>query len=82
MKSKLYKVLHPVAGKPMVKHVVEQVELAGTDRVVTIVGFSTEKVKEYLGNRSECALQEEQLGTGHAVLQAASLFKRFKKVSL
>lgn len=82
MKSKLYKVLHPVAGKPMVEHVVEQVELAGTDRVVTIVGFGAEKVKEYLGNRSEYALQEEQLGTGHAVLQAASLLKDQEGVTL
>ncbi|MFS7206188.1 bifunctional UDP-N-acetylglucosamine diphosphorylase/glucosamine-1-phosphate N-acetyltransferase GlmU [Carnobacterium divergens] len=82
MKSKLYKVLHSVAGKPMVEHVVEQVELAGTDRVVTIVGFGAEKVKEYLGNRSEYALQEEQLGTGHAVLQAASLLKDQEGVTL
>lgn len=82
MKSKLYKVLHPVAGKPMVEHVVEQVELAGTDRVVTIVGFGAEKVKDYLGDRSEYALQEEQLGTGHAVLQAASLLKDQEGVTL
>lgn len=75
MKSKLYKVLHPVAGKPMVEHVVGQVEAAGSDRIVTIVGFGAEKVKQHLGNRSEYALQEEQLGTGHAVLQAESLLK-------
>lgn len=75
MKSKLYKVLHPVAGKPMVEHVVGQVEAAGSDRIVTIVGFGAEQVKEHLGDRSEYALQAEQLGTGHAVLQAESLLK-------
>lgn len=73
MKSKLYKVLHPVAGKPMVGHVVDQVEAAGADKIVSIVGVGAEKVQEYLGERSEYALQAEQLGTGHAVLQAQSL---------
>lgn len=73
MKSKLYKVLHPVAGKPMVGHVVDQVEAAGADKIVSIVGVGAEKVQAYLGERSEYAVQEEQLGTGHAVLQAESL---------
>ncbi|MFL2100959.1 bifunctional UDP-N-acetylglucosamine diphosphorylase/glucosamine-1-phosphate N-acetyltransferase GlmU [Desemzia sp. FAM 23989] len=73
MKSKLYKVLHPVAGKPMVGHVVDQVEAAGADKIVSIVGVGAEKVQEYLGERSEYAMQAEQLGTGHAVLQAESL---------
>ena len=75
MKSKLYKVLHPVAGKPMVEHVVGQVEAAGSDRIVTIVGFGAEQVKEHLGDSSDYALQAEQLGTCHAVLQAESLLK-------
>ncbi|MDN6626342.1 MAG: bifunctional UDP-N-acetylglucosamine diphosphorylase/glucosamine-1-phosphate N-acetyltransferase GlmU [Pisciglobus halotolerans] len=75
MKSKLYKVLHPVAGKPMVGHVAEQVEKAGVDEIVTIVGVGAEKVQDYLGERSKYALQEKQLGTGHAVLQAESLLK-------
>jgi bifunctional UDP-N-acetylglucosamine pyrophosphorylase / glucosamine-1-phosphate N-acetyltransferase len=70
MKSKLYKVLHPVCGKPMVSHVVDNVRGVGADRVVTIVGFGAEKVEEEVGGRSEFVLQEEQLGTGHAVLQA------------
>lgn len=70
MKSKLYKVLHPVCGKAMVEHVVEQVEHTGVDRVVTVVGHGAEAVKEVLGDRSEYVLQAEQLGTGHAVLQA------------
>lgn len=73
MKSKLYKVLHPVAGKPMVGHVVDQVEAAGADKIVSIVGVGAEKVQEYLGDRSEYAVQAEQLGTGHAVLQAKDL---------
>ncbi|WP_035054726.1 bifunctional UDP-N-acetylglucosamine diphosphorylase/glucosamine-1-phosphate N-acetyltransferase GlmU [Carnobacterium pleistocenium] len=75
MKSKLYKVLHPVAGKPMVGHVVSQVEAVGADKIVTIVGVGAEKVKDYLGTRSEYAVQFEQLGTGHAVIQAEELLK-------
>lgn len=70
MKSKLYKVLHPVCGKPMVGHVIDTVRQASCDRVVVIVGHGAEAVRETLGDSVEYALQEEQLGTGHAVLQA------------
>ncbi|WP_100400540.1 bifunctional UDP-N-acetylglucosamine diphosphorylase/glucosamine-1-phosphate N-acetyltransferase GlmU [Bacillus sp. FJAT-44742] len=70
MRSDLYKVLHPVCGKPMVQHVVEQVRHAGLSEIVTIVGHGAEMVKDHLGDRSSYALQEEQLGTGHAVEQA------------
>jgi len=70
MKSKLYKVLHPVCGKPMVEHVVDHIQGIGAERIVTIVGHGAEKVQDQLGNRSEYALQEQQLGTAHAVLQA------------
>jgi len=75
MKSKLYKVLHPVAGKPMVGHVVEQAEKAQADQVVAIVGVGAETVQTYLGDRCDYVLQEEQLGTAHAVLQAKELLK-------
>ncbi|WP_342599634.1 bifunctional UDP-N-acetylglucosamine diphosphorylase/glucosamine-1-phosphate N-acetyltransferase GlmU [Psychrobacillus sp. FSL H8-0483] len=70
MKSSLYKVLHPVCGKPMVEHVVENMEKLGVEKIVTIVGHGAETVQSQLGNRSEYALQVEQLGTAHAVLQA------------
>ncbi|MFS1516816.1 bifunctional UDP-N-acetylglucosamine diphosphorylase/glucosamine-1-phosphate N-acetyltransferase GlmU [Bacillus sp. SCS-151] len=71
MKSKLYKVLHPVCGKPMVQHVVEEVTKIGVSQLITVVGHGAEQVKEQLGNTSDFVLQKEQLGTGHAVLQAA-----------
>lgn len=70
MKSKLYKVLHQVCGKAMVDHVLSQLEKEDVDQILTIVGHGAEKVKETLGNRTEYALQAEQLGTGHAVMQA------------
>ncbi|GEL13135.1 glmU protein [Lapidilactobacillus concavus DSM 17758] len=69
MKSKLYKVLHRVCGRAMVDHVLTQVEAAGLDQIVTIVGHGAEAVESLLGERSEYAFQEQQLGTGHAVLQ-------------
>ncbi|MDN7243814.1 bifunctional UDP-N-acetylglucosamine diphosphorylase/glucosamine-1-phosphate N-acetyltransferase GlmU [Planococcus sp. N028] len=75
MKSKLYKVLHPVCGMPMVEHVTTNVSQLGVEKIVTIVGHGAEKVQEQLGSRSEYALQEEQLGTAHAVQQAASLIE-------
>ena len=72
MKSKLYKVLHPVLGKPMVEHVVDQLDKIGVSRQIVIVGHGAEAVQETLGSRVEYAVQEEQLGTGHAVQMAES----------
>ncbi|GAF39422.1 glmU protein [Agrilactobacillus composti DSM 18527 = JCM 14202] len=70
MKSKLYKVLHPVCGKPMVDHVLTQVSQIDPAQVVTVVGHGAQKVEEVLGQRTQYVLQDKQLGTGHAVLQA------------
>ncbi|SDD66935.1 bifunctional UDP-N-acetylglucosamine pyrophosphorylase / Glucosamine-1-phosphate N-acetyltransferase [Terribacillus halophilus] len=75
MKSKLYKVLHPVMGKPMVQHVTDQLNSLQLDKLITIVGHGAEDVKAQLGDASEYALQEEQLGTGHAVLQAETFLQ-------
>jgi bifunctional UDP-N-acetylglucosamine pyrophosphorylase/glucosamine-1-phosphate N-acetyltransferase len=72
MKSKLYKVLHPVGGKPMVQHVVDEVSKLDLSKIVAIVGHGAEKVKDQLGEDIEYAVQSEQLGTAHAVMQAAS----------
>lgn len=73
MKSKLYKVLHPVCGKPMVGHVLKVVQQAQCERTVVIVGHGAEAVKAYVGDAAEYAHQEQQLGTGHAVKQAEPL---------
>ncbi|MFP7171832.1 bifunctional UDP-N-acetylglucosamine diphosphorylase/glucosamine-1-phosphate N-acetyltransferase GlmU [Terribacillus halophilus] len=75
MKSKLYKVLHPVMGKPMVQHVTDQLNSLQLDKLITIVGHGAEDVKAQLGDASDYAFQEEQLGTGHAVLQAEAFLK-------
>lgn len=73
MKSKLYKVLHQVAGKAMVDHVLTQLEANHMDNIVTVGGFGAENVEQALGERTKYAVQKQQLGTGHAVMQAADL---------
>lgn len=71
MKSKKYKVLHDVAGKSMIEHVVDNVKQSGVEQLVTIVGHGAESVKEKLGDASLYSFQEEQLGTAHAVKMAS-----------
>ena len=74
MKSKLHKVLHEVCGKSMVEHVLSQLQAAGINKIVTVVGFGADDVKHTLGDQVSYALQKQQLGTGHAVMQTESLF--------
>ena len=75
MKSDLPKVLHPLCGKPMLWHVFEALKDVATEKPVVIVGHGAEEVKRYLGDSAECVLQEPQLGTGHAAMQAESLLR-------
>lgn len=71
MKSKLPKVLHKVQGKTMVEHVIDTAEGCGAEDICVVVGHGAEQVKEALKDRKvSFALQEKQLGTGHAVMQA------------
>lgn len=73
MKSKLPKVLHKVAGKAMLQHVIDAAKSAGSTREVVIIGNGAELVKEKISD-VEFVLQAEQLGTGHAVLCAKENF--------
>ncbi len=75
MKSKLYKVLHPVCGKPMVQHVLDTLTAMRVEDVVVVVGHGADAVRQTVGDRVRYALQAEQLGTGHAVLQAVPFLK-------
>lgn len=71
MKSPLPKVLHPVAGRPMLQHVVETALQLQPRAIHVVVGHGAEQVQEALGKFDlNWVIQEEQLGTGHAVLQA------------
>lgn len=82
MKSKLYKVLHKVCGKPMVKHIVDMLHKVQVDRTVVVVGHGASMVRDVLGDQVEYAIQEQQLGTGHAVLQTADLLETLEGVTL
>jgi bifunctional UDP-N-acetylglucosamine pyrophosphorylase/glucosamine-1-phosphate N-acetyltransferase len=74
MKSATPKVLHSIAGRPMIHYPVRAALEAGADRVVVVVGHGRERVEPYLrdtfGDRVELVVQDEQRGTGHAVLVA------------
>jgi bifunctional UDP-N-acetylglucosamine pyrophosphorylase / glucosamine-1-phosphate N-acetyltransferase len=82
MKSKLYKVLHPVCGKPMVEHVVDQITTLNIEKTVTIIGHGAELVKSHLEGKSDFALQEEQLGTAHAVMQSEDVLGNLEGTTL
>jgi bifunctional UDP-N-acetylglucosamine pyrophosphorylase/glucosamine-1-phosphate N-acetyltransferase len=75
MKSNLPKVLHSVAGKPMIWHALNAIQESTTEKAVVVVGHGAEAVTKYLGDSAQTVLQEPQLGTGHAVMQAESLLK-------
>lgn len=73
MKSDLPKVLHPLAGKPMLWHTLQSLSQATTEKPVVVVGHCAEQVKEFVDESAVCVLQEPQLGTGHATAQAKPL---------
>jgi len=75
MKSDLPKVLHPLCGKPMLWHVLEALKEVTTETPLVVVGHGAEAVTKYLGESAQTVLQEPQLGTGHAAMQAESLLK-------
>ena len=78
MKSDLPKVLHPLNGRPMIHYVIDVAEAVGSERIILIVGHKKELVEEICRGRNvEFAVQSQQLGTGHAVLQTEPLLRDF-----
>ena len=72
MRSELPKVLHPVCGRPMLLHVLGAADEVAAGRVVVVLGHGHTQVEPLLPPECLVALQEQQLGTGHAVLSAAA----------
>jgi bifunctional UDP-N-acetylglucosamine pyrophosphorylase/glucosamine-1-phosphate N-acetyltransferase len=70
MKSARHKVLHPIGGRPMVEHLLASVAELSPARQVVVVGDGRDQLEAALGGRATIAVQEPQLGTGHAVQQA------------
>ena len=78
MKSDTHKVLHPIAGRPMLLHLIDSVKALGAAREVVVVGAGREQVEAAVAPLgAETAHQAEQLGTGHAVLQAKDALAGF-----
>jgi len=71
MRSALPKVLHPLAGRPMLGHVLDTAHALHSERMCVVYGYGGEQVREAMsGYQCDWVLQAEQLGTGHAVMQA------------
>ncbi len=83
MKSNLAKVLHVLAGKPLLHYAIEAARRAGTEKIVVIIGHQAQKVREEFHN-SGCVFVEQkpQLGTGHAVLQAKDVLARYQGLTV
>ncbi len=78
MKSDTHKVLHPIAGKPMLHHLLDTVDSVGVERTVIVVGARREQIEASVEGRNVAiAVQEDQLGTGHAVAQAKAALEGF-----
>lgn len=77
MKSDLHKVLHPIAGRAMLDHLLASVAQLGPADTVVVVGAGRDQLENALGSRASTVLQEPQLGTGHAVQQAEEALAGF-----
>jgi bifunctional UDP-N-acetylglucosamine pyrophosphorylase/glucosamine-1-phosphate N-acetyltransferase len=70
MKSSLPKVLHKLVGVPMIQHVVKTLQETGINDIIVVLGYRGEMVEKVLGESCRIVYQHQQLGTGHALLQA------------
>lgn len=77
MKSDLHKVLHPIAGRPMLLHLMASVDALNPAKKVVIVGDKADQLEAALGGTAELAVQDPQLGTGHAVQQGEGALAGF-----
>lgn len=82
MKSQLPKVLHPLLGKPLVHYSLETAKSVTNQKPIVVVGHGSAGVKEAVGAAAQFVVQEEQLGTGHAVLQTESSLTGFNGLIL
>jgi len=78
MKSSLPKVLHKLVGVPMIQHVVKTLQETGINDIIVVLGYRGELVEEELGGSCRVVYQQQQLGTGHALLQTMSELQNYK----
>ena len=77
MNSAVHKVLHPIAGRPMIEHLLASAAELNPAHSVVVAGHGRDQLEAQLGNRAVIAVQDPQLGTGHAVQQAESALAGF-----
>ncbi len=77
MKSDLHKVLHPIAGRPMLMHLMASVDELNPAKKVVIVGDKADQLEAALAGSADLAVQDPQLGTGHAVQQGEDALAGF-----
>ncbi|MDD4238522.1 MAG: bifunctional UDP-N-acetylglucosamine diphosphorylase/glucosamine-1-phosphate N-acetyltransferase GlmU [Desulfotomaculaceae bacterium] len=77
MKSQVPKVLHKICGNSMLSYVLDSVAAAGVEQKIVVVGFGADLVAREVEGRGQVVLQEQQLGTAHALLQVSPLLKEF-----
>lgn len=75
MKSKYPKVLHKILNKPMIMHVIDNLNNAGIRNIISVVGYESDQVEKVVQNKTKYAYQNEQLGTGHAIMMTESFLK-------
>ncbi|MCX6809104.1 MAG: NTP transferase domain-containing protein, partial [Candidatus Berkelbacteria bacterium] len=73
--SEIPKVMYLLDGEPIIHSSVELVKVAGIEKIVLVVGYKRELVEEYFGDEVEYAVQEQQLGTGHAAAMAEGVLR-------
>ncbi len=77
MQSSLPKVLHPLSEKPLIQHVLDNIRDAGISEIVVVIGYEGSQVQQAVGDTVTCVWQHEQLGTGHAVMQARPVLQDY-----
>lgn len=82
MQSEMPKVLHHLGGKPLVLHVIDNLIHTGLkeEDIIVVVGYRGEDVIQAIGNRARFVWQKEQLGTGHAVMQAEPVLQAYNGI--
>lgn len=73
MQSRLPKVLHPLGGRPMIHYLLDAAQAASNTQPVVVIGVGADEVRAEVGQRARCVVQEEQIGTAHAVMTARPL---------
>jgi bifunctional UDP-N-acetylglucosamine pyrophosphorylase/glucosamine-1-phosphate N-acetyltransferase len=76
MKSSTIKVLHRAGGRPILDYVLDLANEVAEGKPILVIGHQREAVREHVGDRADFVVQDEQLGTGHAVLQTEAAVRR------